>query len=103
VGVFGQNLVFILHSDFGLVGVFGRDHSLALMFDSTHLIQGLSGEMAQESKALEDKLGMLKDQLSDLRTSIKVQETKYLSFNFQHLNEGILLFFRLSKRSSTHG
>jgi hypothetical protein len=28
--------------------------------------------MAQESKALEDKLGMLKDQLSDLRTSIKV-------------------------------
>jgi uncharacterized phage infection (PIP) family protein YhgE len=73
------------------------------MFDSTHLIQGLSGEMAQESKALEDKLGMLKDQLSDLRTSIKVQKTKYLSFIFQHLNEGILLFFRLSKRSSTHG
>jgi hypothetical protein len=34
--------------------------------------QGLSGEMAQESKALEDKLSMLKDQLSDLRTSIKV-------------------------------
>ena len=29
--------------------------------------------MAQESKALEDKLGLLKDQLSDLRTSIKVQ------------------------------
>lgn len=40
-------------------------------------IAGLSGEMAQESKALEDKLGMLKDQLSDLRTSIKTFETEF--------------------------
>jgi hypothetical protein len=35
--------------------------------------------MAQESKALEDKLGMLKDQLSDLRTSIKVKPLICLS------------------------
>ena len=39
--------------------------------------QGLSGDMAQEGKALEEKLGMLKDQLSDLRTSIKVGSSTF--------------------------